>query len=134
VFLMLNVILGAFNLLPLPPLDGGSVFSIFLPENVGGKLRELQGNGSFSIIGLLVAWRVFPYLTIRSSPRCSNSCTRAPPTSDRSFFKQWAKPGPVPARATQRWTCRMTNRSMPERPLPHFPAQSRPPFSRPTTC
>jgi len=63
VFLMLNVILGAFNLLPLPPLDGGSVFSIFLPENVGRKLRELQGNGSFSIIGLLVAWRVFPYLT-----------------------------------------------------------------------
>ena len=63
VFLMLNVILGTFNLLPLPPLDGGSVFSIFLPEDMGRKLRDLQRNGSFSFIGLLVAWRVFPYLT-----------------------------------------------------------------------
>jgi Zn-dependent protease len=63
VFLMLNVILGVFNMLPLPPLDGGSVFSIFLPENMGRRLRDLQRNGSFSLVGLLVAWRVFPYLT-----------------------------------------------------------------------
>ena len=63
VLLMLNVLLGTFNLLPLPPLDGGSVFSIFLPEDLGRKLRDLQSNGMFSMIGLLVAWRVFPYLT-----------------------------------------------------------------------
>src|SRR5687767_5468104 len=63
VLLMLNVLLGTFNLLPLPPLDGGSVFSIFLPEHVGRRLRELQNNGMFSLIGVLVAWRVFPYLT-----------------------------------------------------------------------
>jgi Zn-dependent protease len=63
VMLMLNVLLGVFNLLPLPPLDGGSVFSIFLPEELGRKLRELQGNGAFSLLGLLVAWKVFPYLT-----------------------------------------------------------------------
>src|SRR5687767_7608162 len=42
VLLMLNVLLGTFNLLPLPPLDGGSVFSIFLPEDLGRKLRDLQ--------------------------------------------------------------------------------------------
>jgi Zn-dependent protease len=63
VLLMLNVLLGVFNLLPLPPLDGGSVFSIFLPEDLGRRLRELQSNGMFSLLGLLVAWRVFPYLT-----------------------------------------------------------------------
>jgi Zn-dependent protease len=63
VLLMLNVLLGTFNLLPLPPLDGGSVFSIFLPEHLGRRLRELQNNGMFSLIGVLVAWRVFPYLT-----------------------------------------------------------------------
>ena len=63
VLLMLNVLLGTFNLLPLPPLDGGSVFSIFLPEDLGRKLRDLQTNGMFSMLGLLVAWRVFPYLT-----------------------------------------------------------------------
>ena len=63
VMLMLNVILGTFNLLPLPPLDGASVVSIFLPENLGRRLRELQQNGAFSLLGLLVAWRVFPMLT-----------------------------------------------------------------------
>jgi len=62
VMLMLNVILGTFNMLPLPPLDGGSVFSIFLPEHLGRRLRQLQQNGAFSMIGLVVAWRVFPYL------------------------------------------------------------------------
>ena len=63
VFLMLNVLLGTLNMIPLPPLDGGSVFSIFLPEHVGRRLREFQRNGSFSILGLLVAYKVFPYFT-----------------------------------------------------------------------
>ena len=63
VFLMLNVLLGTLNMIPLPPLDGGSVFSIFLPEDLGRRVREFQRNGSFSIIGLLVAWRLFPYFT-----------------------------------------------------------------------
>ena len=63
VMLMLNVLLGTFNLLPLPPLDGGSVFSIFLPEHLGRRLRELQQNGALSMVGLLVAWRLFPMLT-----------------------------------------------------------------------
>ena len=63
VLLMLNVLLGTLNMLPLPPLDGGSVFSIFLPEELGRRLRDLQRNGSFSMIGLLVAWQIFPSLT-----------------------------------------------------------------------
>ena len=60
---MLNVMLGTFNLLPLPPLDGGAVFSIFLPETVGRRVREFQRNGALSMIGLLVAWRVFPLVS-----------------------------------------------------------------------
>ena len=63
ILLMLNVLLGAFNMLPLPPLDGGSVFSIFLPEDLGRKVREFERNGSLSMIGLVVAWRVFPLIT-----------------------------------------------------------------------
>jgi Zn-dependent protease len=63
VLLMLNVMLGTFNLLPLPPLDGGSVFSIFLPEDLGRRVRDFQRNGAFSMLGILVAWRVFPLLT-----------------------------------------------------------------------
>jgi Zn-dependent protease len=63
VLLMLNVMLGAFNLLPLPPLDGGAVISIVLPENLGRQVREFQRNGALSMIGLVVAWRVFPLVS-----------------------------------------------------------------------
>lgn len=63
VFLMLNVLLGVFNLLPLPPLDGASVASIFIPQGLRNKLREFTATGMTSMLGLLVAWKVFPYVT-----------------------------------------------------------------------
>ena len=63
VFLVLNVFVGLFNLLPLPPLDGFSVFSIFLPERHASKWRALQANPMMSMVGLLVAWRLFPSIT-----------------------------------------------------------------------
>ncbi len=63
VLLMFNVIAGTFNLLPLPPLDGSAIITIFLPENMADGLRDLERNGAFSMIGLLVAWRVFPLMT-----------------------------------------------------------------------
>jgi Zn-dependent protease len=63
VLLMFNVIAGTFNLLPLPPLDGSAVICIFLPERLAEGLRTLQSNGAFSMLGLLVAWRVFPLIT-----------------------------------------------------------------------
>jgi Zn-dependent protease len=62
VLLMFNVIAGTFNLLPLPPLDGSAVIAIFLPERLAEGLRSLERNGAFSLIGLLIAWRVFPML------------------------------------------------------------------------
>ena len=62
IFLMLNVLLCAFNLIPLPPLDGASVIAIFLPADAEVKLRELSRNPMFQIVGLLVAWRVFPVI------------------------------------------------------------------------
>jgi Zn-dependent protease len=63
VFLVLNVFIGLFNLLPLPPLDGFSVVSIFLPEEHASRWRSLQANPVMSMAGLLIAWRVFPYIT-----------------------------------------------------------------------
>lgn len=62
VLLMFNVIAGTFNLIPLPPLDGGAIITIFLPENIADQLRDLERNGAFSMIGLLVAWRIFPLM------------------------------------------------------------------------
>lgn len=60
VLLMLNVLLAAFNLLPLPPLDGATVIDLLLPERMMGLMRRLGPIGS--IVGLLVAWKAFPLM------------------------------------------------------------------------
>ena len=60
IFVTLNVLLGVFNLIPLPPLDGASVVSIFLPAGMRDKMRELMASGMLSMVGLLVAWQLFP--------------------------------------------------------------------------
>lgn len=60
IFLTLNVLLAAFNLLPLPPLDGGAILEIFLPAHLAQQLGEFSRQPMFQLIGLLIAWRVFP--------------------------------------------------------------------------
>ncbi len=54
----LNLILFAFNLLPLPPLDGVSVITLLLPEEHARTVLSAAGNPAFAIVGILVAWRV----------------------------------------------------------------------------
>jgi len=61
VLFSLNLILCLFNLLPLPPMDGASVLSGFIPA--ARRLREQIGaNPMLGLIGLVLAWRVFPFL------------------------------------------------------------------------
>lgn len=62
IFLTLNVLLCAFNLIPLPPLDGASIIGLFVPEGVALKIRELSHSPMFQLAGLLVAWRLFPLI------------------------------------------------------------------------
>jgi Zn-dependent protease len=62
IFLTLNVLLCAFNLIPLPPLDGGTVIGLFIPASATLKLRELSHTPMFQIAGLLIAWRIFPVI------------------------------------------------------------------------
>jgi Zn-dependent protease len=63
VLLMGNVILGTFNLVPLPPLDGSAAIELLLPERMAGTMRHLSRNPQFSLVGLLVAWKVFPMVS-----------------------------------------------------------------------
>ena len=56
----LNLLLASFNLIPLPPLDGGSVIGLFLPASATLKMRELSHTPMFQLAGLLIAWRIFP--------------------------------------------------------------------------
>jgi Zn-dependent protease len=63
VLLVLNVFVGLFNLLPVPPLDGFAVFRIFLPDHHAARLRALESNSMMSMLGLVVAWQIFPAFT-----------------------------------------------------------------------
>ena len=55
----LNILLGTFILLPLPPLDGFTAIGILLPESLAYKLEEFrQQAGMFQFVGLFVAWQV----------------------------------------------------------------------------
>ncbi|MEP6963154.1 MAG: site-2 protease family protein, partial [Acidobacteriota bacterium] len=63
VLFSLNLLLGAFNLLPFPPLDGFSVLGIFLPESATLKLMDFRDSlGGMAMIGILIAWRAFDYI------------------------------------------------------------------------
>lgn len=63
VLFSLNLLLGAFNLLPFPPLDGFSVLGLFLPEAATHKLMDFRDSlGGMAMIGLLLAWQAFDYV------------------------------------------------------------------------
>jgi Zn-dependent protease len=49
-----NVILGVFNLLPIPPLDGSTLLSILLPPSRQDILRFLEQYGIFLLLALLI--------------------------------------------------------------------------------
>lgn len=58
----LNLVLFIFNLLPLPPMDGSGVIPLFLKEEKSRAYLDFMHNGSFSLIGLMIAWQVFRYV------------------------------------------------------------------------
>jgi len=55
----LNLLLFAFNLLPLPPLDGSSLPLLFLKGPAAEKYQEVIWGAGMRFVGLVVAWQVF---------------------------------------------------------------------------
>jgi Zn-dependent protease len=49
----INLMLGLFNLLPIPPLDGSKIFALLLPEGTAQAFMSLQSIGFLILIFLL---------------------------------------------------------------------------------
>ena len=60
----LNVLLAVFNMLPIPPLDGGNVVGGLLPPSVARQFDRIRPYGFFILYGLLLT-NGFYYLVVR---------------------------------------------------------------------
>lgn len=61
VFFSLNLLLGTFNLLPVPPLDGSAGIMLFMSENRAQHYLDWLRGNSFAMVGLLVGLLIFRY-------------------------------------------------------------------------
>ncbi len=59
IFFTLNFILLLFNLIPVPPLDGGSIVQLFMRRETAVRWQQTLRQPSVSTMGLLIAVIVF---------------------------------------------------------------------------
>ena len=56
IFISYNVVLGVFNLFPIPPLDGSKILAGVLPINIYNKYLSLERFGFIIIFVLLILY------------------------------------------------------------------------------
>lgn len=59
VFISLNIILAVFNFLPVPPLDGGHMFELFVPKSLDAAWQSFKQTAPILLLGLLLAEHFF---------------------------------------------------------------------------
>lgn len=64
VAVQINILLAAFNLLPIPPLDGFSVLVGVAPQPLADRLNELRRYGPYLLIGIFLLIWLIPQGTI----------------------------------------------------------------------
>ena len=62
VFFALNLLLGVFNLLPVPPLDGSTGIMVFMPNSTAHSYLDWLRSTPYRSLGLLAAILGFRYL------------------------------------------------------------------------
>jgi len=62
VFFFLNLLLGTFNLLPVPPLDGSTGIMIFMGETRAQRYLDWLRGNSYAMLGLVIAVVGFGYI------------------------------------------------------------------------
>ena len=62
--MLINIVLFAFNLLPLPPLDGSRVLVGILPPKQAMTLSRLEPYGMLVVVGLLMVNSYIPILSL----------------------------------------------------------------------
>ena len=59
ILFVLNLLLGTFNLLPVPPLDGITAITVFMPQPMALRFLNWTRNQGFGMAGLLLAWVLY---------------------------------------------------------------------------
>ncbi|MGB0034324.1 MAG: site-2 protease family protein [Candidatus Acidiferrales bacterium] len=59
VLFVLNLLLGTFNLLPVPPLDGNTGITLFMSEHNALRFLDWTHNQGLGAAGLLLAWVLY---------------------------------------------------------------------------
>jgi Zn-dependent protease len=54
-----NILLGTFNLLPMPPLDGGTGVTILMSERTALRFLDFIRQPGFQMAGMIAAWLLF---------------------------------------------------------------------------
>ena len=66
VLFVLNVLLGTFNLLPVPPLDGHTGVTLLMSRTAALRFIDWSRSQGFGMLGLVLAWvlydRIFGYI------------------------------------------------------------------------
>ena len=63
----INILLAAFNLIPIPPLDGSKILMGFTPESFNRMLYQIEPFGFFVVLGLLLTGVLTPVINMFQS-------------------------------------------------------------------